>query len=101
MAIDKLSDEAILALVHAHPILRDRIASIAKVVENSSGDFNTADAAEERLVEEMRHFGRETMQAWAEKRVETTEQEVRLQPLTHRHGEKKSVGTRNSARSRL
>jgi hypothetical protein len=70
MATMKISDEALLAILHAHLDLRDRIASIALAVENSEGDLKEADAAEERIVEEMRLLGREAMQGWAEKRME-------------------------------
>ena len=62
MATMKLSDEALLAILKAHPDLRGRIASIALAVENSEGDLKEADAAEERIVEEMRLLGREAMQ---------------------------------------
>jgi hypothetical protein len=100
MATMKLSDEALLAILQAHPDLRDRIASIALAVENSEGDLKEADAAEERIVEEMRLLGREAMQGWAEKRVEVTEQEIRLRPQMHRQGKKNSAGIRNSAKSK-
>jgi hypothetical protein len=100
MATMKLSDEALLAILHAHADLRDRIASIALAVENSEGDLKEADAAEERIVEEMRLLGREAMQGWAEKRVEVTEQEIRRQPQMHRQGKKNSAGIRNSAKSK-
>jgi hypothetical protein len=46
MATMKLSDEALLAILHAHPDLRDRIASIVLAVESSEGDLTEADAAE-------------------------------------------------------
>ncbi len=75
-----LSDGALLVFLRAHPELRNRVASIAMAVENSSGDLVEADAAEERLVEEMRLLGREALQGWAEKRVEATEQEIRQEP---------------------
>jgi hypothetical protein len=45
---DELSDVALLAILHAHPDLRDRIASIALTVENLEGDLKEADAAEWR-----------------------------------------------------
>ena len=89
MAATKLSDEALLAFFASHPDLRDRMASIVGAVENSAGDLEEADAAEERLVEEMRLLGREAMQGWAERRVEATEREARLQAGTHRQGKKK------------
>jgi hypothetical protein len=100
MATAKLSDEALLSFLHAHPRFRDRVASIVGAVENTDGDLGEADAAEERLIEEMRQLGREALQDWADNRVETAEREVRGQPGIHRHGKKNSAGIRNSAISR-
>ena len=70
-------------------------ASIVSAIENSEGNLKEADAAEERLVEEMRLFGREAMQGWAQKQVEVTEKEIRQQPHMHRQGKKKSPGIRS------
>jgi len=100
MATTKLSDQAFLAFLEKHPDLRDRFASIVSAVEDSEGNLKEADAAEERIVEEMRLFGREAMQGWAERQVAVTEQEIRQQPQMHRQGKKNSAGIRNSARSR-
>src|SRR5271154_6798780 len=88
MATAKLSDEALLAIIQARPGLRERIASIVGAIENSEGDLEEADAAEERIVEEMRLLGREAMQGWAEKQVEVTEGEIRRQAHMHRQGKK-------------
>ena len=100
MTTTKLSDEAFLAILTAHPELRDRFASIASAVEDSDGDLKEADAIEERIVEEMRLLGREAMQGWAEHQVEETEREIRQQPQMHRQGKKNSSGIRNLAKSR-
>ena len=99
MATVKLSDEELLAFFKTHPRLRDRMDSIIGAVGNADGDLGEADAAEERLVEEMRLFGREALQDWANERVETTERDIRRQPGMHRQGKKNSIGIRNSARS--
>jgi hypothetical protein len=95
----KLSDEALLAFFQSHPDFRDRLAAIVGAVGNSNGDLGEADAAEERLVEEMRLLGREAMQGWAHKRVEATERDVRGQSGMHRQGKKNSAGIRNLAKS--
>ena len=100
MATVKLSDEAFLALFQSHPRLRDRVASIMGAVGNSDGDLGEADAAEERLVEEMRLLGREALQGWADERVEVTERDIRSQAGMHRQGKKNSTGIQNSAISR-
>jgi hypothetical protein len=100
MATVTLSDEALLAFFEAHPGLRDRVASIAGAVGNLDGDLAEADAAEERLVEEMRLLGREALQGWAEERVEATERDIRSQAGMHRQGKKNSSGIRNLVKSR-
>jgi hypothetical protein len=97
MATAKMSGEALYAFLDAHPDVRDRIASIVSAIENSEGNLEEADAAEERLGEEMRLFGREAMQGWAERQVEVTEREIRQRPHMHRQGKKKSPGIRDSA----
>lgn len=96
MAGADMTDEALVAFLREHPDIRNRVASIALAIENAAGDLDEADAAEERLVEEMRHLGREALQGWAEKRVEATEQDIRRQPSLHRQGKKNSAGIRNS-----
>jgi hypothetical protein len=84
MAAANLSDEALLAFFQSHPSFRDRVASIVGAVGNRDGDLGQADAAEERLVEEMRLLGREALQGWADERVEATERDVRGQIGMHR-----------------
>jgi hypothetical protein len=100
MATVKVSDEALLTFFQAHPVFRDRLSSIVVAVGNLEGDLGEADAAEERLIEEMRLLGREALQDWAEERVAATERDVRSQAGMHRQGKKNSSGIRNSARLR-
>jgi hypothetical protein len=98
MSDGDLSDEALLAFLRENPGLRSRIASMAAAVEGDGGALKEAEAAEERIVEEMRLLGREALKSWAEKRVEATEQDIRRRPRMHRQGKKNSAGTRNSAK---
>ncbi len=98
MAGLELSDDALTAALRAYPGLRERVSSIVLAVEGAEGELTEADAAEERLVEEMRLLGREALRSWAEKRVEATEREIRQRPQMHRQGEKNSAGIRNSAK---
>ena len=98
MATVKLSDEALFAFLQSHPGFRERLASIVGAVGNADGDLDEADAAEERLIEELRLLGRVALQDWAEKRVEVTERDVRSLTGIHRQGKKNSAGIRNSAR---
>ena len=94
----ELSDEALTAALRAHPQLRQRVSSIVVAVEGDAGELKEADAAEERIVDEMRLLGREALRSWAETRVEATEREIRERPQMHRQGEKNSAGIRNSAK---
>src|SRR5208282_5189844 len=66
----ELSDEALAAALRAHPELRKRISSMVLAVEGDEGELKEADAAEERIVDEMRLLGREALKSWAENRVE-------------------------------
>jgi hypothetical protein len=94
----ELSDEALTAALRAHPELRKRMSSIVLAVEGDAGKLKEADAAEERIVDEMRLLGREALKSWAENRVEATEREIRQRPQMHRQGEKNSAGIRSSGK---
>src|SRR5271170_5539238 len=100
MTAVKLSDEALLAFFQSHPSFRDRWASIVGAVGNLDGDLGEADAAEERLVEEMRPLGREALQDWANERVEATERESSGPSRDASPWKKNSTGIRDSARLR-
>jgi len=101
MMAAKLSDEAVLAILKANPGLYERFVSIAMAVADSEGNLKEADAAEERIVEEMRLLGREAMRGWAENQIDATEREIRQQPAMHRQGKKNFAGIRNLARSQF
>jgi hypothetical protein len=88
MATAKLSDDALLVFFQSHPDFRDRVASAVGAVWNLDGNLGEADAAEERLVEEMRLLGREALQGWADKRVEAVERDLRGRTGMHRQGKK-------------
>lgn len=88
-----LSDEAILRGLNANPRIKSRIASMLAVVEDAVGDLKEADAAEMRLIEEIRRMGQEAMQAWANRQVEKSEQDVRQSGQVQREGKKNSAGT--------
>lgn len=88
MTKQHISDEEITRKLHAHPHIRERLASILSVVQADAEGLRQADDAEERLVEEVRRMGQEAMQAWALRQIEQTEQEVRHTGRAHREGKK-------------
>ncbi len=51
-------------------MLRARMESLLGVVEDVAGDLEKADAAERRVIEELRQMGNEALAAWAERGVE-------------------------------
>ena len=97
MTVPDIDDAALVAFLREHPAIRTRVASMARAVANADGDLLEADAAEERLVEEMRHLGLAALQGWAEQRVGATEHNIRQQPSIRRQGKKNAAGTRSSA----
>nr|WP_294545134.1 hypothetical protein [uncultured Rhodopila sp.] len=88
MAGSEIGDDALVAFLREHPDIRARVASMARAVENADGDLGEADAAEERLVEGMRHIGLAALQGWADKRVAATERDIRRQPSIRRQSKK-------------
>jgi hypothetical protein len=94
-----LSDEAILRGLNANPQIKSRVASLLATVENAGGDLKEADAAEMRMIEEIRRMGQEAMQAWADRQIVATERAVRRDGGVHREGKKNSAGTPRLATS--
>jgi len=59
-----------------HPKLKARFESILDIAENTDGDCIKANDAEERVIEEMRRLGQETLQDWADERNSKETQRV-------------------------
>ena len=95
-----LSDAELMDRLNAHPHLRHRMESILSAVENETGDLQLADAAELRVIEEMRQLGRETLTAWAERQLSKTSAALDSQAGTGRNGKKNFSGTPRSATSK-
>ena len=51
-----MSDEALLKRLNGHPELRSRVESMLLVVDDEMGNLQEADAAEMRLIEQMRRM---------------------------------------------
>ena len=67
-----------------YPELRVRFEEMLRIVENADGDLVKADAAEERVIQELRQLGRSALQGWAE----------RKQRLVEKESERRSEATR-------
>lgn len=90
-------DLILLQRLNAHPALRTRIESLLGAVEAAGGDLAKADAAERRMIEELRQLGNEALTAWARNGVARCEAEARGKPEGRGGGKKNSTGTRHSA----
>jgi len=77
MTESTMSDTELVRRLGAHPDLRNRMESLLLAVEDETGDLKTADAAETRIIEEMRRTGQVAIQSWATRQVEKTSQELK------------------------
>ena len=71
-----LSDEELVKRLGTHPHLRHCMESLLLAVEDEASELREADAAELRVIDEMRRMGREALQAWAAGQVKKSAREV-------------------------
>lgn len=72
------------------PAVLARLHQLVDTLEASVGDGCDAHRAEERVIEEMRRLGQETLSQWAQEVQEHTQAQVRAtHPAASRHGKKK------------
>ncbi len=78
----------------AHPQLLSRIEALLNVVENSAGDIEQADLAEQRVIEEVRQIGQQALSSWAERQHQKQVSVLRQNhPSLRKHLKKNSTGT--------
>ena len=51
--------------LNAHPCFCKRVESLLNIIEDTHGNADTADAAEQLVIEELRNMGNETLVDWA------------------------------------
>lgn len=74
--------------LNRHPQLRARVESLLAVVEDAAGDCEKADAAERRIIEELRQLGNDMLTAWAERSVEQHSSVAQAKPEWRSAGKK-------------
>ena len=94
MVAKSLSDEELLRRLGAHPQLRNRMESLLQAVEDEAGELTEADAAELRVIDEMRRMGQEALQAWASGQVGKTSQKIVQEGGIWSEGKKNCTGIR-------
>ncbi len=93
-------DPVLFERLNRHPHLRARIESLLAVVEDAEGDCEQANAAERRVIEELRQMGNEALTAWAERGVEKQTGLAQVEPNWRPGGKKNSIGIPPLAQSR-
>ena len=88
-----MSDAELMKRLSAHPELRSRMESLLLAVEDEVGELKQAEAAEMRVIEEMRRTGQVALQAWATRQVGKASQEMRQEAGVWSEGKKNSAGT--------
>ena len=86
--------------LEAHPHLRERMEALLGIVEDAAGDLDRADAAEQRVIEELRRMGNDVLHAWASGKSQEKEQQAwEGTDRVTGHGKKTSGGGPRSERS--
>lgn len=108
-------DTLLMQRLNRHPQLRARVERLLGVVEDATGDIIKADAAECRVIEELRQLGQEVLTAWAQWSLDKGAAEAtaasgircggKKTPLAHdlrgNHGDGTGVAGRNDHRQAL
>jgi hypothetical protein len=88
--------------LNAHPELRAKFEVLLSVVENAQGDLIRADAAEQRVIEEIRQLGQVALQDWATRQEQQQSEAFRQEnPGANRGGKKNSIGIVDSDGSKF
>lgn len=84
-------DTKLLDLLNAHPTLRRRVEALMAIVEDADESIEKADAAEQRVIEEVRKIGHAALSEWAECKNKRNETEQKKQPELRIAGKKTVV----------
>jgi histidinol dehydrogenase len=83
--------ESLEERLNRHPDLKTKVESLLSVVENAEGDWVKANAAEQRVIEEIRQLGQTALQAWA-----TRQNQVQTEEFIQEHREAKRTRKKTS-----
>ncbi len=56
--------------LNKRPQMKQRFEALLDIVEDADGDLDKADAAEERVIQELQQMGREAIEHWAKAKEE-------------------------------
>ncbi len=93
----KCYQETIEERLGRHPEPKARIGSLSDTIENVGNDAEKADAAEQRVIREVRCIGHEALQGWAEGQMRKKSEELYDKISGIRcHDKKNFIGTPSS-----
>ena len=93
------ADHRLMEQLNRHPGLKARMESLLAVVEDAGDDLIKADAAEQRVIEELRQMGNEVLTGWASTRAGKIPVLAADAAPLRRAGKKSSIGTPRSEKS--
>ncbi len=93
----RMGDEELLTRLEGNPEIRERLEATLLAVSDEQGELGDADAAQMKLIDEMRRMGHASLSAWAQHKA-AREAERRRGPGVWREGKKNSAGTPLSAK---
>lgn len=88
-----LSDSELVARLSAHPDIKARLHSLLSAIDNETGELTEANAAEFRLIEEMRDLGKASLSAWAKQQMERASERIQQAHQATKDGKKNCAGT--------
>lgn len=94
----RMDDEELLTRLEAAPGLRERLEATLLAVADEQGELGNADAAEMKLIDEMRRMGHASLSAWAQRKAARETEGRQSSPGVWREGKKNSAGTPPSAK---
>lgn len=82
-----------------YPSLKNRIELLINIIEDRAGDWQKANEAEMRVIEELRQMGNEALHCWSEHKIEQASKDFNKDHSTAvKSGKKNSGGTPPSER---
>ncbi len=88
--------------LNKHPQMKQRFEALLDIVEDADGDLDKANAAEERVIQELQQMGREAIEHWAKAKEQKltgnyleSNKDNKTKKIKNK-GKKKSLGIRHS-----
>ena len=93
------SDITLEQRLSQYPALKNRIELLINIIEDRAGDWQKANEAEMRVIEELRQMGNEALHCWSEHKIEQASKDFNKDHSTAaKSGKKNSGGTPPSER---